>query len=364
MKILYIINNLTKGGAETLLINFLNKAVKIPDIEVELLVLTNNIHITNLSLLNSVNIKTHILSNDGLYNPFKMILLLKKFFKGRSYSSIHVHLFPAMYWIAIIHWIGILKCPIIFTEHSNKNNRIGKEKFKWIERKIYEQYHMIICVSQSVMQTLQNWVVPSSKMIVINNGIDLNAAVELIDLKKELNIESNSLLILMAARFEPNKDHITLLKAVKSLQNIHIKVLLAGEGRTQKAVKSYVIENGLAKQCFFLGVRNDIRSVMKSVDLNVLSTEYEGLSGVTIESLAANKPFIGTDVPGVRELVGDNYGLFKYKDVECLAEKIKSLLFEAEKINKNTTLNFIKVKEFDINFMLKEHLHLYSKISF
>ncbi len=103
---------------------------------------------------------------------------------------------------------------------------------------------------------------------------------------------------------------------------------------------------------------------MKSVDLNILSTEYEGLSGVTIESLAANKPFIGTDVPGVRELVGDSYSLFKYQDIDGLAEKIKSLLFEAEKIDKNTTLNFKKVKQFDINFMLKEHLLLYSKISF
>jgi glycosyltransferase involved in cell wall biosynthesis len=148
------------------------------------------------------------------------------------------------------------------------------------------------------------------------------------------------------------------------LQNTNIKVLLAGEGRTQKSVKSYVIANGLEKQCFFLGVRNDIRSVMKSVDLNVLSTEYEGLSGVTIESLAANKPFIGTDVPGVKELVGDNYGLIEYQDFEKLAEKISSLLFDSEKINQNTTLNFMKVKQFDINFMLKEHLLLYSRIPF
>ncbi len=364
MKILYVINNLTKGGAETLLVNFLNKAVNIPDIEVELLVLANNIHISNLSLLKSGNVKTYILSNDGLYNPFKMIFLLKKFFKERSYSCIHVHLFPAMYWIAIIHWIGILRCPLIFTEHSNKNNRIGKRKFKWIERKIYEQYQMVICVSQSVVQNLHNWVVPFSKLIVINNGIDLNAATTTIDLKKELNIDTNSLLILMAARFEPNKDHITLLKAVKSLQNNNIKVLFAGEGRTQSVIKKYVIANGLEKQCFFLGVRNDIRSVMKSVDLNVLSTEYEGLSGVTIESLVAKKPFIGTDVPGVQELVGDNYSLFKYQDVEKLAEKISCLLFDTEKINQNTTLNFIKVKQFDINLMLKEHLLLYSKITF
>ena len=364
MKILYVINNLTKGGAETLLVNFLNKAVNIPDFEVELLVLANNIHISNLSLLRSGNVKTHILSNEGLYNPFKMIFLLKNFFKGRSYSCIHVHLFPAMYWIAIIHWIGIVKCPIVFTEHSNKNNRIGKYFFKLIERKIYEQYQMVICVSQSVLQNLQNWVVPSSKLIVINNGIDLNVVTTAIDLKKELNIDTKSSLILMVARFEPNKDHITLLKAVKSLQNNNIKVLLAGEGRTQSVVKRYVIVNGLEKQCFFLGVRNDIRSVMKSVDLNVLSTEYEGLSGVTIESLAANIPFIGTDVFGVQELVGDNYSLFKYKDDKDLAEKINSLLFETEKIHKNKTLNSIKVKQFDINFMLKEHLHLYSKIPF
>ncbi len=363
MKILYIINNLTKGGAETLIVNFLNKASKIPSIEVELLVLVNNIHISNLSLLKSGNVKTHILCNDGLYNPFKMFFLLRKFFKRSSYSCIHVHLFPAMYWIAILHWIGIIRCPIIFTEHSNRNNRIGKVKFKWVERKIYQQYQIIICVSQSVVKTLQNWVVPSSKLIVINNGIDLNEATTTIDLKKELNIDTNSLLILMVARFEPNKDHITLLSAVKKLQNTNIKVLLAGEGRTLTLVKNYVLANGLEKQCFFLGVRDDIRSVMKSVDLNVLSTEYEGLSGVTIESLAANKPFIGTDVPGVKELVGDNFGLVKYQDVEKLAEKITSLLFDKEKITQNTTLNFMKVQQFDINFMLKEHLHLYSKIT-
>lgn len=362
MKILFVINNLTKGGAETLLVNFLVKAVKISNIEVELLVLVNKINDSNLSLIRSANINLHILCNDGLYNPFKITRLLKKFFEGRNYSCIHVHLFPAMYWIAILHWLGVLKCPIIFTEHSNMNNRIGQLKFKWIERKIYDRYKVIICVSKSVAQTLQNWVVPSSKLIVINNGIDLVAGKTLIDVKKELNFDSNALIILMVARFEPNKDHITLLKAVKLLQNTNIKVLLAGEGRTQNEVRKFVMANGLEDQCIFLGVRDDIRSIMCSVDLNVLSTEYEGLSGVTIESLAANKPFIGTDVSGVKEIVGDRYSLVQYKDVDKLAEKINRLLYDSRKINENAALNFINAKKYDIDLMLKEHLHLYSTL--
>jgi glycosyltransferase involved in cell wall biosynthesis len=154
-----------------------------------------------------------------------------------------------------------------------------------------------------------------------------------------------------------------LLNAVKKLKNSDIKLLFAGEGRTQIEVKRYALANGLGKQCFFLGVRNDIRSLMKSVDLNVLSTEYEGLSGVTIESLVANKPFIGTDVPGVKEIVGDDFGLVKFQDVENLAKKINSLLFDVEKIRQNTNLNSIKVKKFDIDTMLKEHLLLYSIIA-
>jgi glycosyltransferase involved in cell wall biosynthesis len=359
LKLLFVINNLTKGGAETLLVNFLQKLKESSSLNIEILLLENIGHESNLQIIKDLEIPCHFLRDKGLYNPYKIIKALYTFIRTHNYDLIHVHLFPAMYWIAILKWTNIFTGRLIFTEHSISNRRIGKWYYKGIERIIYNCYDKVICISEAIKNKLDSWVVKHDSLVVISNGIDISPIQFRTNIFDIIELQPGDKVVLMVARFEPPKDHYTLVDAITLLEKPEIKVLLAGEGRLLDSVRKYIQEKGVIRQFNFIGVRNDIRSLMSAVDLNILSTEYEGVSGVAIEAMLSLKPFLGSNVPGVREVVGDQEGLFTYKDSVELAHKIRILLYNKEEIARNILLNTQKAVLYDINTMVKKHIDLY-----
>src|SRR5690606_1814701 len=96
---------------------------------------------------------------------------------------------------------------------------------------------------------------------------------------EQFGIPVSAKLILMTASFRYPKDQETLIETGKVLGS-HYHILLAGIGEMRQQTEQIVEELSMQDRVHFLGFRTDTRSLMKSVDLNVLSTEYEGMSGV------------------------------------------------------------------------------------
>jgi len=86
-----------------------------------------------------------------------------------------------------------------------------------------------------------------------------------------------------------------------------------------------VSERNLFSKVRFLGIRDDVPRLLKSVDNVVLSSNYEGLSLSSVEGLASGKPFLASDVPGLTEVVGDSGILFENKNYKSLAKYILKL---------------------------------------
>ena len=79
---------------------------------------------------------------------------------------------------------------------------------------------------------------------------------------------------------------------------LEVKLVLAGEGVLKKKCQDLVETLKLKERVVFLGLRMDIPQLLKTADVVVLSSKYEGLSLSSIEGLAAGKPFVASDVPG------------------------------------------------------------------
>jgi glycosyltransferase involved in cell wall biosynthesis len=101
---------------------------------------------------------------------------------------------------------------------------------------------------------------------------------------------------------------------------------------------------------------------MSLADLNVLSTNYEGISGVALESMASGRPFIGTDVEGVNDVVPDNQFLFPRQDHKALAMKIVAVannkLLERYLIDNGLE----HIKGYDIDIMVDKILFAYKSM--
>lgn len=167
------------------------------------------------------------------------------------------------------------------------------------------------------------------KLRVIANGIDGAAftpdAARRVRVRAELEA-GDKFVWLAACRIAPAKDIANLLRAFATVRSAEPRAQLwiAGGGRT-----SYVLElkrlnrelgNGPAVR--WLGLRNDVVALLDAADAFVLSSAWEGMPLALGEAMAMEKPFVATDVGGVRELAGEGGMLVPARDATALADAI------------------------------------------
>ncbi|MCI0439081.1 MAG: glycosyltransferase, partial [Chloroflexi bacterium] len=112
-------------------------------------------------------------------------------------------------------------------------------------------------------------------------------------------------------RISAEKGHRSLLEAWHSLiqKRPACRLLLVGDGPERSALERYVAERGLTSTVHFLGTRNDVPEVLRSLDLFVLPSLEDSHPVALLEAMAAGLPVVATRVGGIPEILGDGqYG--------------------------------------------------------
>lgn len=367
MKVLHIINNLGSGGAEKLLSEFLPLLKKNGDINIEVLLLTDE-KMTYKKNLESKGIKVSSIGFNNINNPLN-ILKIKKHIEKNQYDIVHSHLFPSQYWVGITRQLtNIQNIKFVTTEHSNHNRRRNKSYFRKIDKYIYSKYDTVICITEKVKLNLTNWLNLKEKeldrYIVINNGVDINKYREAKPYKKteicDIFTEETKL-ICMVSRFSQAKDHSTLIKSMKYLPD-DVHLMLVGEGTLKENNQELVKELLLDKRVHFLGFRKDVERILKSSDIVVLSSHWEGLSLASIEGMASGRPFIASDVEGLSEIVKGAGLLFKEGNYLELSNIISKLLNNDNFYDEVSNRCFERVMPFNLDLMVSKTIKLYNSL--
>lgn len=141
--------------------------------------------------------------------------------------------------------------------------------------------------------------------------------------------------IVTCGRLAEQKNHELLIEAFSEVVKNHPEAVLKiyGEGALHERLLEKINENGLSQRVFLMGVTNDVGSVLKTADLFVLSSDYEGMPNALMEALAAGVPCVSTDCPcgGPKELFGEalEKNLVECGDSKQLAELISRRLSES-----------------------------------
>ncbi len=357
MKVLHIINSLNAGGAEKLITDALILYRK-QGIEAEILLL--NSHTTPLmDKLNQNGVPVHGLGEENrIYSPFN-IFKIRRFL--RKYDLAHVHLFPASYLTVFANIL--LGTKLVFTEHNTTNKR---RKLKWLkplEKFVYGRFDKTVSISDAVHESLIGHLGSSYRKIQkIYNGIDLDEIKNAKPISRtSIGCSDKNMLVLQVSSFTPQKDQKTLIKSMALLPENHM-LILVGDGPLRKECEDLVRKLGLLDRVKFLGLRSDVPSLLKTVDIVVLSSHYEGLSLSSVEGLISGKPFIASDVPGLTEVVQGAGLLFPDSDEKELSECIKKLL-NAPNYNSSVVSECEKRAEvFDIQKMVDNYILLYKNV--
>lgn len=211
-----------------------------------------------------------------------------------------------------------------------------------------------ICTVSDEMRIQLKKIFPDLKneQITVYNPIDF----EIIERKSEdfSNIDKkeeellNSSYICSVGRIdEGQKDFKTLISAYTELykkKKISEKLFLIGDGPDKENLEKIVNDLGIENNILFLGKKSNPYIWVKNSKLFILSSKFEGLPTVLIESLILNTPTISSDcLTGPKEILENGkYGeLFQTGNVKELEEKIILLLNKTEK---KETRNYIEEK--------------------
>ena len=361
MKVLQIIDSLNVGGAEKLLLDTIPLYTK-KGIEMDILLLHDKNYPFTQALEKENCCQIYRLGEGSVYNPLHIFKIAKII---NNYDIAHVHLFPAQYWAVLANLIKGNKTKLIFTEHNTTNNRLSNSVLSLIDKQSYKFFNKIIAITDEIKYILKSHTgLKENKFITINNGVNINRYKTASPIEREsINpfINSEDILISQVSGFRLQKDQQTLIRALSHLPE-NYKVLLIGDGEYRTHCEELVKKLSLQNRCFFLGKRTDIPQLLQASDYVVLSSKYEGLSLSSIEGMASGKPFIASDVPGLREIV-DGYGvLFPQGDEKTLANKILELNNNTELYNETIRKCQERAEQFDIHTMVDKHIKLYEEL--
>ena len=216
----------------------------------------------------------------------------------------------------------------------------------------------VITVSDGIREDLLDVVGIKPRSIrTIYNGVNFNRILSMSELDVPVDGERY---VVHVGRLSSEKRHDILLEAFKQ-SGIDCMLYIVGAGSEKKNIEDHIKRLRLQDKVRMLGNLDNPYPVMKHAMLTILSSDYEGLPTVLVESFVLSTPVVSVDCNyGPAEILGEKYQnyLARQGDVGDLAEKIKCAMSDIQKNKLKVSPGH--VEKFDIEGLAGKYLDLVS----
>jgi glycosyltransferase involved in cell wall biosynthesis len=253
---------------------------------------------------------------------------LVSYVRSQRVDVIHAHKFGSNVWAALLgHALGV---PVVIAhEHtwSFEGQRLRRLLDRWVVARFSDA---VIAVSEADRSRMISTVkMPSSRVVLIPNGISWPADSDPHVVRNELGIDPDAPVLAMTAVLRPQKAIHVMLGAMAILGRTHpnVRLLLVGPGESRD-LRAAAARLGVADAVSFMGSRGDVANILAGANVGVLSSDFEGSPLAVLEYMAAGLPVVATDVGGLPQMVrhGSTGFLVPPRDPDALAESVERLL--------------------------------------
>ena len=365
MKILLLINSLTSGGTERRLIELIKGFKEHPDVQLHLVVFSNEIHYQEV---HELGIPITLMPRIPKRNPkvFYKLYQLCKYWKPDL-----IHSWGTMSSIIAIPASVLLNIKLVNGNIINAPKHMSFFNDGLFRTRLTFPFSSVI-VGNS-LAGLKAYKVPQKKGICIYNGFNFNRITDL-EAKAIVTDKYNIItpkVVGMVAGFFDRKDYETYIKAALSIlkKRTDVTFMAIGDGPNLEKCKA-LIPHDYASNFIFTGTQKDVESIINSFDIGVLSTNVnvhgEGISNAILEYMALEKPVVATTGGGTNEIVDHlkTGFLIPPDSAEAMAVKLIHLLDnpdEALKMGKEGKDRISKM--FGLEAMTTSYYELYKKLT-
>jgi glycosyltransferase involved in cell wall biosynthesis len=336
VKVLYVINDLSIGGAEMMLYKLLAETdrERFDPVIVSLMdqgTLRERIEALGV-VVHTTGMKPGSLSLKGLYRLIRLIRQLRPdMILGWMYHSCLA--------AQLARIISFRRTPVLWSIHTSISSLSTEKRLTAAVIKVCALLsrlpEKIIFVSRDgqAQHKLLGYRIENS--CVIPNGIDVRQFVPSAEarssVRSELGLPENALLIGLTGRYHPMKDHSNFLRAAALIAKIHPETHFLLSGRSvnseNRTLCQSIRELGLTAQTYLLGERHDMPRLTAALDIFSLSSLYgESFPNVIGEAMACGVPSVVTDVGDAVWIVGDTGRVVPPGDPAALAGAWKEII--------------------------------------
>lgn len=335
MRIIHVIPNLKKGGAERLVLNIVQELSKLPNIDVVLVTFSdqNDYPFLSKSITWKVIPSKFLpsLKSKGTID----VENLQNFIDDFNPDIVHSHLFESEIVLTKINFSAKVKRVFHFHDKMRQFR-----KFTWktiVKKQLFTEYYerrlalssyckgsYAICVSEDVLEFALNVLPKKNEKKLLYNAIDLKRFTPSI-LSYEESVEITTIGSLVDNKAQELAiETIYVLK--KRGENVILNIL--GDGPNMELLKAYAHKLNVEDNIVFHGKQDFPESFLKKSFIYLHTAKSESFGLVLIEAMACGLPIVTTDAFGNRSLIkeGENGFMIWERDAGLIADKIQFLI--------------------------------------
>ena len=324
MKILFLIPDLSVGGAEKVLVNLVNNLDQTKfDITVHTLFAGGvNEQFLKEGIKLKHTFKRVFRGNSQLFKLFSPQQLYRMFIK-EPYDIVVSYLEGTVSRIAsgcndkntkLVSWIH--------TKFETQKDIYSPFRNEKESKKCYNSFDYTAYVSSNVATNFENMISLKNPTGVLYNTVESDRIIECSKEGVMVEIDNNVVNLVSVGTLKEVKGYDRLLRIVKKLNyndyKCHLYIL--GTGPLEESLKKYISENDLEETISLLGYDTNPYKYVSKCDLFVCSSHTEGFSTAATEALIVGTPVCTVEVSGMKEMLGENneYGIVTENNEDAL----------------------------------------------
>jgi len=372
MKILHIIPNLRKGGAERLVIDIVRELSKKEELNVKLVLFENRIEYDVQDIKQFIHIIPSKIKFSLLKKNEYTIQYLQGFINKFNPSVIHTHLFTSEIISRSCHyqntkWFSHCHGNMGQFRNFDLQTLINKKHLtNYYEKKyLFNSYDKnggthFIAISNDTKKYLEQ-TASTYKISLLLNAINYTRFYQNLTSKNN----NEKLKMINIGSFQDKKNQVFLIEVacILRLKNVLFELHFLGEGKNRHSLEQKIKEYQLGNYIYLHGNVEKVEELLWQSDIYIHSASYEPFGLVLIEAMAAGLPVITLDGKGNRDILenGKNgYMLFEEKP-EIFANTIINLWNDKNKYQEISVYAQQYAKQFDIHDYCKKLLIMYNQ---
>lgn len=301
---------------------------------------------------------------------------IQKIVEQGQYDLVHVHTPVAAFLTrcALRKLRTQTNLKVIYTAHGfhfYKGNSLLKNLAFGTMEKVagaWTDYLVVINREDEAAAHRYRLVPPQQVIYMPGIGVDLArydpqqvSVAAIANLRQEMNLGEGDRLFLAIAELSPRKRSLDILQAFAKLNTPNVHLAFAGSGPLLPMLQQQVQDLQVQSRVHFLGLRQDIATLIRASVATVLVSRQEGLPRSVMESLALEVPVIGTNIRGTKDLLAEGGGLLvEVGHTHKIASAMQKILDDPQAALQMGQVGRRQMAAFDLKITLMRHQSLYS----